>query len=274
MKKIVLLGLVALAMTSCVSKKKYTELESKYKATQGNLARLKLENEKIQKHVENYNKKIVSLRGINGQLQQENGQLQQENRSKFDLSENVVMSANMKERMNETLAKVDPSVLANARTLKDSINIAISHNFKNRVNAENFEDENISVDIDETVVMITIADNLLFRSGSYVISRKADKVLRKLAEIIKSEPSMDVMIEGHTDSRSIHTGCIRDNWDLSVKRATSMVRVLEKKSGRGSSMPLFENNTRANRAKNRRTRVIILPNLDKFFGMLAEKNEI
>ncbi len=264
-------------MVSCVSKKKYTELESKYKVTQGNLARLKLENEKIQKHVDNYNKKIVSLRGINGQLQEEN-------KSKFDLTENIVMSANMKQRMNETLAKVDPSVLANAKTLKDSMNIAVSYNLKNRISAENLEDENVSVDIDETVVMITIADNLLFRSGSYVIGRKADKVLSKLAEIIKSEPSMDVMIEGHTDSRSIHTGCIRDNWDLSVKRATSMVRVLEKKygiepqrliaSGRGSSMPLYENNTRENRAKNRRTKVIILPNLDKFFGMLAEKNEL
>ncbi len=95
---------------------------------------------------------------------------------------------------------------------------------------------------------------------------------------------MDVMIEGHTDSRTISNAALEDNWDLSVKRATSIVRILEKKygvdpsrliaSGRGSSVPLVENDSRENRARNRRTRIVILPNLDKFFGLLAEEETL
>lgn len=278
MKKIILLGIVAIAMTSCVSKKKYVELENKYNTTHGNLVRLKLENEKIQKHIDNYNKKLQSLEGINGKLQEESN-------SKFELVGNVTLiSEDMKQKLNKTLSKLDPSLLANAKTLKDSMNVALSHNLKKRISVQDFESDDVNVSIDETVVMITIADNLLFRTASYRINEKADKVLRKLSDIIKSEPSMDVMIEGHTDSRSINTDCLADNWDLSVKRATSIVRRLEKKygieperliaSGRGSSLPLFENNSKENRAKNRRTKIIILPNLDKFFGLLAEQGKL
>ncbi len=277
MKKIILLGVVLL-MTSCVSKKKYTELEGKYKAMQLGYAELQNKNIKIQKHIDNYNRKLVKLKGVNQNLQQEND-------VKLDLIGNVtVISKEMKRKLEDSLKNIDPSVLANAKTLKDSMNIAVSYNLKNRISNLNLADNDINVNIDDTVVMISISDNLLFKTGSYHVSIKAIKVIDKLAEIIKSEPSMDVMIEGHADSRSINTECIADNWDLSVKRATSIVRLLQISygiegsrliaSGRGSTVPLVDNNTKKNRALNRRTKIIILPNLDKFFGMLAEKEQL
>lgn len=285
MKKISLLLTVAIIATSCVSKKKYVELEQRYTNTKGNLQKTTLEKEqleakfaKIEKRVDNYNKKLNSLNNLNSKLKEEND-------IKLDMVQGTVMSNSMKEKMRKTLANVDAAVLANAKTLKDSMNIAISYKLKKSINTNALENsEDVNVNIDKTVVMISISDKMLFKSGSYRVNSKAYKVLKKLSEIIKSEPSMDVMIEGHTDSQQINTGVIQDNWDLSVKRATSIVRILEKKygvesnrliaSGRGSSLPLVENNTRANRAKNRRTKIIILPNLDKFFGLLAEEEVI
>ncbi|CAA0174177.1 flagellar motor protein MotB [Tenacibaculum maritimum] len=272
--------------TSCVSKKKYVALEENYNNTRGTLQKTTLEKEalekkfaKIEKRVENYNKKINSLRGVNSDLQKEND-------VKLDLVGNVaVISNTMKVKMRETLAKVDPSELANAKTLKDSLNIAVAHNLKKSIDTSSLENsDDVNINIDQTVVMISVSDKLLFNTASYRVNRKAYKLLSKLADVIKSEPSMDVMIEGHTDSRSIHNEVIEDNWDLSVKRATSIVRLLEKKyrvdpsrliaSGRGSSVPLADNNSRVNRARNRRTRIVILPNLDKFFGLLAEEEVV
>ncbi len=145
------------------------------------------------------------------------------------------------------------------------------------------EGEGINVSIDKTVVMINISDELLFNTASYNVSSKANNILKKLSEVIKSEPSMEVMVEGHTDSRTINPPMVIDNWDLNVKRATTIVRKLQKEygvdpsqliaSGRSSSLPLVENDSKENMAMNRRTKIIILPNLDKFFAPLdAEDN--
>lgn len=277
--------IVALTLGSCVSKKKYLALEKQYNDTRGNLQKTTLEKEKleakfakIEKRVENYNQKINSLKSFNTTLQQEND-------VKLDMVEGAVISNSMRQRMNETLAKVHPSVLANAKSLKDSMNIAVAYNLKKSIDTSQLENsEDVNINIDKTVVMISVADNLLFNTASYKVKRKAYKLIEQLANVINSEPSMDVMIEGHTDSRTINNAVVQDNWDLSVKRATSIVRILEKKygvqpsrliaSGRGSSMPLFENDTKENRARNRRTRIVILPNLDKFFGMLAQNESI
>lgn len=276
----------SLVITSCVSKKKYAALEEQYKNTRANLQKTTLEKEeletkfaKIEKRVENYNDKINSLKSFNSELQKEND-------VKLDMVGNTaVISNSLKQRMRETLANVDSAELANARTLKDSMNVAIAHNLKKSVDASQLENsDDVNINIDKTVVMISVADNLLFNTASYKVKRKAYKLIEQLANVINSEPSMDVMIEGHTDSRPIHNNIVEDNWDLSVKRATSIVRLLEKKygvtanrliaSGRGSSMPLVSNDTREDRARNRRTRIVILPNLDKFFGLLAEDGTI
>ncbi|WP_375240329.1 flagellar motor protein MotB [Polaribacter sp.] len=282
MKKLII-PFVALSLlaTSCVSKKKYAALESQYIDTKGNLQKTTIEKEalegkfaKIEKRVANYNDKINSLKSDNVTLKNEND-------IKLDMVGNTaVISNKTRERMRETLAKVDAADLAEAKTLKDSLNLAISYNLKNKMNTSDLNNsDDINIDIDQTVVMISVSDKLLFNTASYRVKKGAYSLVEKLANVINSEPSMDVMIEGHTDSRTINNASVQDNWDLSVKRSTSIVRLLENKynvdgsrliaSGRGSTMPLVENNTRENRAKNRRTRIVILPNLDKFFALIA-----
>ncbi|WP_299436828.1 OmpA family protein [uncultured Aquimarina sp.] len=263
----------ALMTTSCVSKKKYLALETDLNNTRSTLQKTTVEKEeleskfaKIEARVSDYNAKINSLRDSNNE--------------KMVMVDNLaVISNNTKEKMKETLAQVDPEKLQGARTLEDSMNLAVSHNLKNSLDDSLKEDEDISIDIDNTVVMISISDKMLFNSGSYRVSNKANDVLEKLAQVINSEPSLDVMIEGHTDPRTISTPALEDNWDLSVKRATSITRLLQKKynvdpakliaSGRSSYQPLVENDTEENMAINRRTRIVLLPNLDKFFAMLS-----
>lgn len=263
----------ALMTTSCVSKKKYLALETDLNNTRSTLQKTTVEKEeleskfaKIEARVSDYNAKINSLRDSNDE--------------KMVMVDNLaVISNNTKEKMKETLAQVDPEKLQGARTLEDSMNLAVSHNLKSSLDDSLKEDDDISIDIDNTVVMISISDKMLFNSGSYRISNKANDVLEKLAQVINSEPSLDVMIEGHTDPRTISTPALEDNWDLSVKRATSITRLLQKKynvdpakliaSGRSSYQPLVENDTEENMAINRRTRIVLLPNLDKFFAMLS-----
>jgi chemotaxis protein MotB len=285
-KTVILLSSLAIVMSSCVSKKKYAELEQQYQDTKGNLQKTTLEKQeleakfaKIEKRVENYNEKINSLKNYNSSLKEENN-------VKLDMiGKTAVISNSMKEKMRETLKNVDQAELANAKTLKDSMNLAIAYNLKKSINTSELENvDDINIDIDQTVVMISVADNLLFNTASYRVKRKAHKLIKQLADVINSEPSMDVMIEGHTDSRTINNAVVQDNWDLSVKRATSIVRLLEKKynvegnrliaAGRGSSVPLVENTSAKNRARNRRTRIVILPNLDKFFGLMAEEQTL
>ncbi|QTD38047.1 OmpA family protein [Polaribacter batillariae] len=287
MKKIFIpVAVFALLATSCVSKKKYAALESRYINTKGNLQKTTLEKEaleakfaKIEQRIDRFNKKINSL-------QSDNVSLKNENDIKLDMvGKTAVISNKTRERMKETLAKVDPAKLAEAKTLKDSLNLAVSYNLMNSVGLSDIKNsEDIDIDIDQTVVMISVSDKLLFNTASYRVKKSAYKLITQLADIIQSEPSMDVMIEGHTDSRTINNAVVEDNWDLSVKRATSIVRLLQNKfhidgsrliaSGRGDTMPLVPNTSSENRAKNRRTRIVILPNLDKFFALLAEDGVI
>tara|TARA_R110002049_G_scaffold104351_3_gene250806 strand:+ start:829 stop:1293 length:465 start_codon:yes stop_codon:yes gene_type:complete len=140
----------------------------------------------------------------------------------------------------------------------------------------------IAINIEETVVMISISDKMLFNSGSYKLSNKANAILEKIANVVNSEESLDIMVEGHTDNKALlSTASIKDNWDLSVLRATSVVRKLQNSyhvdpakliaAGRSSYVPLTDNDTSENRSKNRRTRIVILPNIDKFFALMAAK---
>jgi len=275
MKKVFTLIVLSGAMmtTSCVSKKKFLAVEADLQNTKSTLQKTTVEKEeleskfaKIEARVADYNAKINSLRESN-------------NEKMVMVDDLAVISNKTKERMKETLNKVQSEKLQNAKTLKDSMNIAVSHNLKNSLDDSLKEDEDISIDINNTVVMISISDKMLFRSGSYRVSNKANEILEKLAKVINSEPSLEVMIEGHTDPRTISTPALEDNWDLSVKRATSITRLLQKKynvdpskliaSGRSSYQPLVENDSEENMAINRRTRIVLLPNLDKFFSMLS-----
>ena len=287
MKRILALIIVTTLVTSCVSKKKYVLLEEDLMETKGDLQKTTVEKEeleakfaKIEKRVEVYNAQINSLQSDNSNLQESNKQ-----KMDFTADNSVVMSENMKANLNATLAKLPAEELAGAKTLKDSMNVAISYHLKQSINDNNIEnDSDIDVNIDQTVVMISVADSLLFNSGSYVVSRNAHSLLSKLADVINAEPSIDVMIEGHTDSKGIHTETIVDNWDLSVKRSTAIVRLLQNKykvdpsrlipSGRSSYVPLTDNSSYKNRARNRRTNIIIMPNLNKFFALMAQEEVV
>ncbi|MGE5943106.1 MAG: flagellar motor protein MotB [Flavobacteriales bacterium] len=277
MKRISIL-LLAIIVSSCVAKKKYVALEHENGEIKSELQKTRVAKEDleakfdiIQARVDEYNSKITSLK--------------EESDSKYEVvgDNTAFMSNNSKKAMRETLAKMDANKVSQARTLKDSMNLAITYNLEKTISASNMnEDEDIAVDINETVVMISISDNMLFNTGSYQISSKADTILQKLADVINSEPSLEVMVEGHTDSRTINTANIADNWDLSVLRATSVVRKLQEKfavapekmiaAGRSSYQPLVENDSKENMARNRRTRIVILPNIDKFFALMASNN--
>ena len=193
------------------------------------------------------------------------------------------MSENTKKKLRAALANVDPSELAQAQTLEDSMNLAVSHKLIRNLDRDVYGDnasQDINIDIDDTVVQISISDKMLFRSGSYRVSKEADDLLRRIAAVVNSEPAVEVMVEGHTDSRTVKKGSyLKDNWDLSVQRATAIVRELQNKhnvdpakliaSGRSSYVPLVENNSKENMSRNRRTRILILPNLDKFLALMA-----
>ncbi len=282
MKKVIALTLLSstFLLTSCVSKKKYVELETQYNETVSTLTKTQVEKEeieakyaKIEERVANYNAKISSLTNANVEL--ENSSLRNYG--------NVVLSKNDKEQMKKALANVDQNELAQAKTLEDSMNLIISHNLKknldNTLVAEGEEDD-IKIDVDETVVMITISDKLLFKSGSYRVNPKADNLLGRLAEVINSEPAMEVLIEGHTDAQKVKKGAyVKDNWDLSVERSTAVIRKLQDDfgvapekliaAGRSSYQPIADNETKEGRSINRRTRIVILPNLDKFLALLS-----
>ncbi|MFT4830491.1 MAG: chemotaxis protein MotB [Psychroserpens sp.] len=274
MKKISLSLLAVVLLASCVSKKKYVQLELEHGQTKSQLTKTAVEKEeleakfaKIEARVADYNSKINELTEVND--------------AQFVSVEGVaVISNDVKKQMRETLKNVAPGKLSEAKTLKDSMNLALSYNLQKSLDASTLnEDEDIAIDINETVVMISISDKLLFNTASYNVSSKANDILQKLANIINSEPSIEVMVEGHTDARTINTPKLEDNWDLSVMRATSVVRKLQNDynvapekliaSGRSSYQPLVSNDSKEDRAKNRRTRIVILPNIDKFFALMA-----
>ncbi|WP_456438139.1 OmpA/MotB family protein [Psychroserpens sp.] len=274
MKRISVIVLSTLFLTACVSKKKYVALEQDNGELKSELTKTKVEKEEledkfvaIQNRVDSYNSKINSLT--------------KDNNAKLVNVDGVVISENQKVALKESLKKVPPAYLATAKTLKDSMNLAIQFNLKQSMdNIE--EDEDISIKIEETVVMISISDKMLFNSGSYKISDKANAILQKIANVVNSEESLDIMVEGHTDSKTLKsTSSLKDNWDLSVLRATSVVRKLQSEhnvapekliaAGRSFYQPLVENDTKENRATNRRTRIVILPNIDKFFALMSSK---
>jgi chemotaxis protein MotB len=143
---------------------------------------------------------------------------------------------------------------------------------------DSFDDEDIAIEVKKGVVYVSISDKMLFKSGSYKVSDRAEEVIGKIAKIINDHNELDILVEGHTDTVPIATECMIDNWDLSTKRATSIVRLMQTKfavnpnrmtaGGRSEYVPKTTNETTQGRAINRRTEIIILPKLDEFFKLL------
>jgi len=277
MKKLVgLMILASLVLSSCVSNKKYAEMENNFSKKSQELVDTKAELMKCQ--VENESK-ISSLE------QQIDG-LKKDKEKTLEYVDNLtVLSKSASDNIKETLAQMGKKdeyiqYIQKAVTKKDSINLALGFKLKS-VLADGFSDEDIEVSTEKTVVYINIADKLLFKSGSATISARAKEVLGKVAEVIAAQPSLEVMVEGYTDNNPINTSCIKDNWDLSVKRSTSVIRILQNDfnieparlvaARRSEFMPVASNDTVEGRSKNRRTRIVLMPQLDQFFDLLEQK---
>ena len=271
MKKVLLvITIVSMSLTSCVSKKKYTELETKNKEIQDllNTATVKLNSCLTER--EALASQIDFLKKNNSDLINNMG----------NLTTLTTKGAENLEKSLESLKEKDLRItrLQDALTKKDSVTLALVTNLKREVG---IDDPDININVEKGVIMISIADNLLFKSGSYDVSDRAKEVLAKVAKVINSKPDFECMVEGHTDNVPIKNAVLLDNWDLSVKRATSIVRVLHNDlgvnpkqlipAGRSSYIPLVENDSPANRAKNRRTKIIIMPKIDQFYEMVEKE---
>lgn len=159
---------------------------------------------------------------------------------------------------------------------KDSLNLALVMNLKRSL--QNIDDEDVQVEVRGGLVHVSISDKMLFRSGSSKLSTRAKEVLEKIANVVNDHSELEIMVEGHTDDVPMNTSCLQDNWDLSVKRATSVVRELEiahyvdpkrmTAAGRSMYLPKAENDSSDGRSQNRRTEIIITPRMDQFFKLL------
>lgn len=277
MKKLMLLGVAGmLILTSCVSKKEYMALEEKQKETQDllNSATVKLNSCLSDKaaamaRVETMKEQLEDLRKANQDLIDTKG----------NLTTLTQKGADNLEKSLESLKEKDLKIsrLQDALNKKDSVTLAIVSSLKKAVG---INDPDIEVNVEKGVVFISIADKLLFQSGSYTVTSRAKEVLGKVAKVINSKPNFEAMVEAHTDNVPYKKGVLLDNWDLSVKRATSVVRVLEDlevnpkqlvAAGRSYHVPLVENDTAENRAKNRRTRIVVMPKIDQFYEMIEEE---
>ena len=168
--------------------------------------------------------------------------------------------------------------MQDAVTKKDSVTLALVTSLKGVLG--NMSDEDIEINVEKGVVYVSISDKLLFRSGSYTVTNRAKTVLGKVAKVVNDKPEIEFMVEGHTDNVPIKMDGIEDNWDLSVKRATAVVRILENEfgvspsrmtaAGRSYYLPVADNDTASNRAKNRRTRIVVLPKLDQFYDLIEK----
>jgi len=278
MKKIYVLGVTALiVLASCGANKELVAAQEKLKNTEDllNTATVKLNSCLSDKAVADAN--LTALRDQLSDLRKTNDAL-------ISSSEQMTMltskGADNLEKTLESLQERDLKInrLQDAITKKDSITLAIVSSLKKSVG---IDDPDIEINVEKGVVFISIADKLLFKSGSFVVTEKAKGVLEKVAKVINDKPDFEAMIEGHTDNRSYSNGVLVDNWDLSVKRSTSVIRILQGlgvnpaqliAAGRSSYVPLTDNDTAMNRAKNRRTRVVVLPKIDQFYEMI--ENEV
>ena len=288
------LAVVSLGAYSCVSPKKlqeaenkytqlngaYAELQGKYRDAQDAVTKQKNDSDKLaaenranQSKIDDLNKQIDFLKENNNVVL---GQLK-------DMSVVTGAQAESIKKSLENIGAKDLYIqgLQSTMARKDSINMNLVMNLKGAIG--DLSDEDIDVKVDKGVVYVDISDKLLFKSGSFSISDKAKTVLGKVAKVLAAQPNIEFMVEGHTDTKQLldNGSALEDNWDLSVKRATTVVRVLQETygidpkrmtaAGRGEYAPIAENDNAANRARNRRTRIVILPQLDQFFKLLEKK---
>ncbi|MEY2902320.1 MAG: hypothetical protein RLY89_1426 [Bacteroidota bacterium] len=286
------LGVASLFLFSCVSQKKMRQAEAKFGELNGAYAELKEKYKACQDDQTDYKSKIASLNtqksaleSANSDLKNQIDYLKQNNNTVLNqLKDLSVVTGSQAESIKKSLENIGSKDiyikdLQGSIARKDSLNMALVMNLKGAIG--NLDDKDINIKVDKGVVYVDISDKLLFKSGSYDVTDRAKEVLGKVAKVLNAQPEIEFMVEGHTDSLAIKSSGISDNWDLSVKRATTVVRILQTTygldpkrmtaAGRGQYLPLADNATVEGRAANRRTRIVILPQLDQFFKLLETK---
>lgn len=284
-KSVALIGLLPIMLFSCVSSKKYKALQSKYDSLSKSYG-------DVQNDLRNCNSKTADLArsksDCDAQVAALNKQVAflKENNTQAlkQLEDMSIISSEQAQSIRQSLANIGAKdayiqTLQQAMAHKDSLNMALVQNLKGAIG--NLSDQDINVKVDKDVVYIDISDKLLFASGKYNVTARAQEVLGKVAAVLKAQPNIEFMVEGHTDNKPYRHGDLLDNWDLSVKRATAVIRILQNKyglepakmaaAGRGEYVPVADNGTADGRQLNRRTRIVILPQLDQFFKLLEKK---
>ena len=284
LRHLLLFCLPLLVLTSCVSRKqlkseqdKYAKFNSFYMQVQDDLKKCRDEEAEASRRKALLETEIA---GLNKQIDF----LKENNNTVLNqLKDLSVISSSQAESIKKSLDNIGAKDnyiqgLQSALARKDSLNMALVMNLKGALSDVN--DSDVEIKVEKGVVFISISDKMLFKSGSADVTDKASNVLSKVAQVLNSKPEIEFMVEGHTDNVSIKNSCIADNWDLSVKRATSVVRILQNKygidpkrmtaGGRGEYIPVQSNDTADGKAANRRTRIVILPQLDQFFQLLEK----
>lgn len=281
--KLMVCLLAFIMIESCVSTRKYKEQvsqaaqeKSAHEATKQNL-------DKCSNTVIVDEKKIADLQAELALAQDQTTFLKQNNTQALKQLENLsVISSSQAESIKKSMENMgmkDNMIFSLQTSLaqRDSLNMALVMNLKGAIG--NLDDKDINIKVDKGVVYIDISDKMLFKSGSYNITDRASEVLGKVALVLKNQKDIEFMVEGHTDNVPYKRGGdLIDNWDLSVKRATAVIRVLQDKyglnpakmtaAGRSEYQPLNDNETAEGKSANRRTRIVILPQLDQFFKLL------
>ncbi|SHM72333.1 chemotaxis protein MotB [Chitinophaga jiangningensis] len=271
----------ATVLASCSAPRKLREsearnarLDSLYKDATAKLQRC---DEDAARAAAAYKDRVASLTEKQQQLQTNNTQMLDH------LKELSVISSSQAESIKKSLDNIgakDAYIkdLQGAIARKDSLNMQLVLNLKGAIG--NLDDKDINIKVEKGVVYIDISDKLLFKSGSYEVTDKAKDVLGKVAKVLLNQPDIEFMVEGHTDNVPYRPNVLLDNWDLSVKRATSVVRILQNQygipparmtaAGRSEYVPVASNDTPEGKSANRRTRIVILPQLDQFFKLLEK----
>ena len=264
----------ALLSVSCASKKDLENCQNDYKALQEKYTAQSLELKEAQTNVTNLNTRLQDAQRETRDQKRANTELQKA------LSESINQGgANISKLVDEINASNKYiQHLVEAKSKSDSLNMALSNKLTKSLSKEELKD--VDVQVLKGVVYISLNDNMLYKSGSYEISPAAAETLSKIAKIITDYSDYEVLIEGNTDNVPIKKTNIRNNWDLSALRASSVVQELQETygvnpsrltaGGRGEYNPVADNDTEDGRAKNRRTQIIITPKLDQFLDLIDQ----
>ena len=293
LNQFILIASSPVLLFSCVSSKKfktakadYATLETKFKTLETDMAEcgtekatLAREKSALEREIALQNSRLKDLGDQVAFLKTNNNQALKQLE---DLSVITGTQAESIKKSMENIGAKDNYIqtLQQQMAHKDSLNMALVMNLKGAVG--NMNDDDINIKVDKGVVYIDISDKLLFTSGKYEVTSNAKNVLGKVAAVLKNQPDIEFMVEGHTDNVPFRGGgVVQDNWDLSVKRAIAVVKILQNQygldpakmaaAGRGEYKPVADNATKEGKAANRRTRIVILPQLDQFFKLLEPK---